>query len=138
MNEERREKVEKLLREERGAGLSPQFRQRVMAAVRVLPAPELIAPRRNWRDVVYALKLLSSGEKVALGLILAGIAVFLLPSMGDVFAAFAWEFADLTLNISVGETALSASLLTVIAAAAGGLCMTGVGAYAARNHLIGA
>jgi hypothetical protein len=101
MNEERLEKVERLLREERGVTLSPQFKQRAMAAV-------------------------------------PGIAVFLLPSMGDVFAAFAWEFSDLTLSISVGETALSASLLTVIAAVAGGLCMTGAGAYAARNHLIGA
>jgi hypothetical protein len=49
-----------------------------------------------------------------------------------------WELGDMELSISLGETALSASLMSVIAVAAGLLAMTGVGAYAAKNNLIGA
>ena len=138
MSDERLDKVERLLRQERGVALSPEFKRNVMAAVAALPDPELIAPRRSWRDWVYALRLLSSGEKVALGLILAGIAGLIIPGTAELLAIFEWELADLTLSVSVGETVASASLLSVIAIAAGGLFMTGVGAYAARNNLIGA
>ncbi|GEM_PF-2205669 len=138
MSEERVDKVERLLRQQRGMQLSPQFRQNVMAAIRRLPAPELIAPRRGWRDAVYAFRLLSSGEKVALGLILCGLIALLLPGAGELLLAAQWELGDLALSIEVGETVLSASLMSVIAVAAGLLAMTGVGAYAARNNLIGA
>ena len=137
MSEEKLDKVERLLREQQGVQLSLQFKQRVMAAIERLPAPELIAPRRGLSDLVYALRLLSSGEKVALGLILCGLIALLLPGAGELLVAAEWELGDLTLSISLGETALSASLMSVIAVAAGLLAMTGVGAYAARNNLIG-
>ena len=137
MSEEKLDKVERLLREQQGVQLSLQFKQRVMAAIERLPAPELIAPRRGLSDLVYALRLLSSGEKVALGLILCGLIALLLPGAGELLLAAEWELGDLTLSISLGETALSASLMSVIAVAAGLLAMTGVGAYAAKNNLIG-
>jgi hypothetical protein len=121
MSDERLDKVEQLLRREQGVALSPEFKRNVLAAVAALPAPELIAPRRTWRDWVYALKLLSSGEKVALGLILAGIAALIIPGTAELLAIFEWELSDLTLSVSFGE-----------------MFMTGVGAYAARNNLIGA
>ena len=46
--------------------------------------------------------------------------------------------AGLELSFNVGETAASASLASVIMVSAGALFMTGVGAYAMRNNLIGA
>jgi hypothetical protein len=136
MNEEKLQKVEALLRAERGVELSADFKRKVMDQVKSLPAPELYAPRRTWRDWVYALKLLSSGEKVALGLIICGVLALLVPGMADVVALWEWELADLTFSVSIGETVASASLLSVVAIAAAGLFMTGVGAYAAKNNLI--
>jgi len=138
MNERKEQLVEQLLRAERAAELSPDFRQRVMARIERLPAPELLAPRRGWRDWIYALRIMSSGEKIALGLIIVGIIAMLLPGAGDLLLAAQWELAGLELSLSVGETAVSVSLASVIAVIVGALFMTGVGAYAARNHLIGA
>jgi len=136
MNEEKLQKVEELLRAERGVELPADFKLKVMAQVRSLPAPELIAPRRSWRDWVYTLKLLSSGEKVAGGLIIAGVLALLIPGVADVLALWEWELADLTLSVGIGETVASASLLSVVAVCAAGLFMTGVGAYAAKHNLI--
>jgi len=138
MDEKRLNKVEQLLRAQRGVELSADFKQNVMAEINRLPAPELITPRKSWRDAIYALKLLTSGEKVALGLILAAVVTVLLPGASELLAAAEWELADLTLSLSFGETAVSASLASVMTIAAGTLFMTGVGAYAARNNLIGA
>ena len=138
MDEKRLNKVEQLLRAQRGVELSADFKQNVMAEINRLPAPELITPRKSWRDAIYALKLLTSGEKVALGLILAAVVTVLLPGASELIAAAEWELADLTLSLSFGETAVSASLASVMTIAAGALFMTGVGAYAARNNLIGA
>ena len=136
MENERLERIEKLLRAERGVELSADFTQQVMKKIRSLPAPELMAPRRTWRDWVYALKLLSNGEKVAGGLVIAGVLALLVPGAGDLLVYWQWELADLTFSVSVGETVASASLLSVLAMAAGVAFMTGVGAFAARNNLI--
>ncbi|MBN2080690.1 hypothetical protein JW859_00645 [bacterium] len=138
MDEKRLNKVEELLRAEQGVELSADFKQNVMAEINRLPEPELLTPRRTWRDAIYALKLLTSGEKVALGLILAAVVTVLWPGASELLAAAEWELADLTLSLSFGETAVSASLASVMTIGAGALFMTGVGAYAARNNLIGA
>lgn len=138
MDERKEQLVEQLLRAERGVELAPDFRQRVMARIGHLPIPELLSPRRGWRDWIYALRLLSNGEKIALGLIFAGVIVMLIPGAGELLLAAQWELAGLELTLNIGETVVSASLASVIAVLAGALVMTGLGAYAARNHLIGA
>lgn len=138
MDERKEQLVERLLRAERGVELAPDFKQQVMARLERLPAPELLAPHHGWRDWIYALRLLSSGEKIALGLIIVGIIVMLLPGARELLLAAQWELAGLELSLSIGESAVSASLASVIAVIAGALFMTGVGAFAARNHLIGA
>jgi len=138
MDERKEQLVEQLLRAGRPVELSPDFKQRVMARLERLPAPELLAPRRGWRDWIYALRLLSSGEKIALGLIVVGVIALLIPGAGELLLTAQWELAGLELSLNIGETAVSASLASVIAVIVGALFMTGVGAYAARNHLIGA
>lgn len=137
MQEEKLQKVEQLLRAEGGCTLSPDFKRRVMDTVRTLPPPELLAPRRSWRDWIYALRLLSSGEKVAAGLLAAGVLVLLIPGAAGLLSLWQWELSDLMLSVSIGETVASASLLSVIATAAGAAFVTGAGAYAAKHNLIG-
>ena len=137
MDEERLQKVEQLLRSESGVELSPGFKQRVMHRIERLPAPEVLEPRRSWRDIWLVLRGLDTGEKVGLGLALAGLLIMLLPGVDDVVAAINWQLADITISLSVGETILSASLFSVLSVAAGGLFMAGVGAYTARNHMVG-
>jgi hypothetical protein len=137
MDVERLKKVEQLLRAEPGVELAPGFKQRVMHRIERLPAPEILAPRRSWRDIWLVLRGLDTGEKVGLGLALAGLLIMLLPGVDDVVAAINWQLADITISLSVGETIISASLISVISVAAGGLFMAGVGAYTARNHLVG-
>jgi hypothetical protein len=132
------EKVEALLREQHGAQLSPQFKRNVLAAIGRLPEPALLSPPGRARDLLYALRLLSTGERIGLGLALCASVALLLPGAGDVLALAEWELADFTVSFSVGSTALSASLLSVLAVVLGVAFMAGVGAFASRNHLIGA
>jgi hypothetical protein len=132
------EQVEALLGRQRGATLSPQFKRNVMVAIDRLPEPSLLSPPARARDLLYALRLLSTGERIGLGLALCAIVALAWPGMGDMLVLAEWELSDFTVNLSVGGTALSASLLSVLAVSLGVVFMVGVGAFASRNHLIGA
>lgn len=137
VDDNRAERVEQLLRRQGGTALSPNFRRNVMAAVSRLPEPQVYAAARP-RDLLYALRLLTTGERIGLGLALCAVVALLLPGAGDLFALAELELSDFTVDLSVGGVALSASLLSVIAVTLGVLFMAGVGAFASRNHLIGA
>jgi hypothetical protein len=132
------EKLEALLREQPAALLSPQFQRNVLAAVSRLPEPALLASPARGRDLLYALRLLSTGERIGLGLALCALVALALPSVSDALALAEWDLADFTVSFSIGGTALSASLLSVLAVALGVVFMAAVGAFASRNHLLGA
>ena len=142
MDERKLEQVERLLRSRGPAPLSADFRRNVLAAIGELPAPAQTAPPQpvsSWR---YAWRLLSTGEKLGLGLLalglLACLAAVLIPDLGEYLMLASWEIGELTLSVSFGDTVLSASLLSVLAVLAAAGFMAGVGSYSARNHLIGA
>jgi len=138
MVDKKLEQVERLLRAERGVELSPSFKQRVMGAISRLPDPELLAPPAAARDLGYFFRLLGVSGVVAIVLIVGGLTALFWPGATDLLAAYSWELGELKLSLSIGETALSASLLSVLVVAAAALFMAGVGAYTAKNHMIGA
>ena len=142
MDERKIQQVERLLREQGSVQLSPQFRRGIMDAISQLPAPAVTAPPRPASGLGYALRLLSTGEKLGLGLLglglIACLAVLLIPGAGDWLALANWELGELTLSISIGESVASASLLSVLAVVGLAVFMAGLGSFSARNHLIGA
>jgi hypothetical protein len=142
MDERKLEQVEQLLRSHGPARLGPQFQREVLAAIAQLPAPALTAPPRpasGWR---YAWQLLSTGEKLGLGLLGLGLAaclvVLLIPGAFAWFALAGWELNELTLSVSLGESVASASLVSVLAVLGLAGFMAGIGTFSARNHLLGA
>ena len=136
MNERKDKQIEQLLRAERGDSLSPGFKHKVMVEIEKLPAPELVSPPRTWRDALYGLRLFSTGEKVSVAIILLGLVLFFVPGISEFVSSLNWELVDLTVNISVGETVASASLLSLIAVSAGALFMAGAGFYSARSGIV--
>ncbi len=142
MNEKKLEQVERLLRSRGPAPLSPQFTRNVLAALEELPAPALTAPPRpaaGWR---YAWRLLGAGEKLGLGLLalglLACLAALLVPDLAAYLQLASWELGELTCTVNIGETALSVSLVSVLAVLGLAGFMAGLGTYGARSKLIGA
>jgi hypothetical protein len=135
---EKLDRVELLLRQHGAAPLSAGFKRDVLQAIAHLPDPELVTPQRGIAGLVRAMRLLSAGELVAIGLVLLGLVITLIPSVGNVLTGWHWELASLDVSISIGSMALSGSLLSMIAIVIGAAFMAGVGAYATRNHLIGA
>jgi hypothetical protein len=135
---EKLNKVERLLRAQAPAPLSADFKRNLMQSIAQLPDPELIAPPQGLAGLVRSLRLLSAGELVAIGMVLLGLVIALMPGTGSVIESWNWELASLDLSLNIGGMALSGSLLSIIAVALGAAFMVGVGAYASRNHLIGA
>lgn len=136
--DERAKRVERLLRQQGPVPLSADFKHNVLRAVAQLPDPLLLVPPRGVRGLARGMRLLSPGEIVASGVIVLGLLCMLLPGLSSVLEKWHWELASLDLSISVGDMALSCSVLSIIAVAIGAAFMAGVGAYASRNHLIGA
>jgi hypothetical protein len=59
--------------------------------------------------------MLSTGEKVAAGAILVALVMLLIPGAGAYLAAIDYSLSTSVISLSVGDTVLSASLLSVIA-----------------------
>lgn len=138
MNEEQNNRVERMLRDEGPLELSPDFKCRVMAQLETLPAPQDARPPGRARDAAYLLRLLSTGDKLALATIALGVLLLMIPGTSDLLALIELELADTALTLDIGGRMLSASLASVVAAGLGMLIMVGIGAYAARNQLISA
>ena len=134
--ESKPDRVERLLRAQGPHELSPDFTRRVMEAISHLPDPELVAAPRGLRAAIRALRMLSPGERLGIGLILACVVALLLPGVDAVLEALRWELTGVDLSLNLGGTALSASLFSVIAVCLGSAFMAFVGAYVSRNHLI--
>jgi len=131
MNSNRQpDRMEQLLRSQRGVGLSPAFRREVMESISHLPDPELLPALRRPRLTL----MLTIG---VLTLLLGAVALAV-PHYSATLAAWQWELDDLNVALSVGGTALSASLLSLLCVAAGASVLTALGVYGRRNHLIGA
>jgi hypothetical protein len=138
MDENKLARIEQMLRDEPGVALSPEFKRKVLAAVARFPRPELTAPPAGLTGLRYATRLLSPTQLVVLVLMALGLAGLLLPGASDLLTLWNWKLADLQVSLSFGEQVVSASLLSLIAVAAGLLFMTGIGVYSTRNKLIGA
>ena len=130
------DRVERLLRAQGPCEFSPDFTRRVMEAVSHLPDPALVAPPRGIWAALCTLRLFSPGERLIIGLILACVVALLLPGVDAVLEALRWELTGVDLSLTVGGTALSASLFSVVAVCLGIAFMAFVGAYVSRNHLI--
>ena len=133
MDKEKLNRVEELLRAERQQLLSGDFTSKVMGRIRRLPDPELLSPRR---DLLYMLRTLSTGEKLGAACVLAGLALLLIPGAGDLIGGLGWELAGMSIDVNVGSSAASASLLSVASIVCCVLLLIGLGAYGARNKLI--
>lgn len=127
-NYKREDLAEKLLREERGYALSPDFRRNVMAQVAKLPAPALIPQRSRLSP---GLLLGGAAGLLALG----GAALLLLPG-GGVLDGLALELAARNLSLSWGSSSVSLDLLTAAALGAGLALLGGFSAAASRLRLI--
>lgn len=136
MNKEKQNRVEELLKAERRQLLSGDFTSKVMGRIRRLPDPELIRPARSWRDWLYTLRMLGTGEKIGAALVLLGIALLFIPGTADLLGGLGWELEGFSLDVTLGGTALSASLATVATTVLCVLLLLGLGAYGARNKLI--
>lgn len=132
------EKLELLLRRQAPLELGADFRRQVMAEVKRLPAPALLARPRGLAGLWDTARRLGTGEKLALGVGLLGVAALMLPGADSVLAGWNFELADTTFSLSVGDLALSASALSVAFVGLGVAFLTAVGAYSARQHLLGA
>jgi hypothetical protein len=132
------DRVERLLRAQAPAPLSADFKRNIMGSIARLPDPELVAPPQGLAGLTRGLRLLSAGELIAIGMVVLGLVIMLLPGTGGVIESWRWELASLDLSLSIGGIALSCSLLSIIAVGLCAVFMFGVGAYASRNHLIGA
>jgi hypothetical protein len=130
MSEGRPDKIEALLRSQRGAQLSHGFRRGVLDAISHLPDPELLPAAPRPRLTLW----------LALGTltVIFGVVAVALPHVSLTLAAWQWELSDLSVAMSVGGAVLSVSLLTVICAMVGVTVITALGIYGRRNHLIGA
>ena len=124
------DRIEALLRQQRGVALEPQFRRGVLDAIAHLPDPELLPVTARPRLTLW----LAMG---VLTVILGAVAIAV-PHVSLTLAAWQWELSDLSVALSVGGAVLSVSLLTLLCAAAGGAMLTALGIYGRRNHLIGA
>ena len=129
------EKVEALLRQHGGTGLSPDFKRRVMAAVGRLPEPALLARQRGWRA---ALRLLGPVECAALLLILVALLLLFIPGASAWLSAMEWELSDMALSLTLGKSVLSVSMLSVLMVAAGLALLGGIGELSNRQRLLGA
>ncbi len=138
VQDEQVKRVEELLRRHGPASLPVDFKHNVMRAIAQLPDPELLTPPQGLRGVARSLRLLSAGELIAIGSVVLGLLFTLLPGISTVLEGWHWELASLDLSIGIGDLALSCSVLSIVAVAIGAAFMAGVGAYASRNHLIGA
>lgn len=130
MTEGRPDRIEAVLRSQRGAPLSDGFRRGVLDAISRLPDPELVPVASKPRLTLW----------LALGAltVILGIVAVAMPHMSLTLAAWQWELSDLSVAMSVGGAVLSASLVTVICAMVGAMVLTVLGIYGRRNHLIGA
>jgi hypothetical protein len=133
------EQIERRLRAVSPVELSHDFRRNVLEATAHLPAPATIAPPRaasGWQQMV---AMLSTGEKVAAGAILVTLALLLIPGAGAYLAALDYSLSTSVVSLSLGDTVLSASLLSVIAAT---VCMAfvvlGSNLAGRRGGLVGA
>ncbi len=133
MDNDKLNRVEQLLRAERQDLLSGDFTQKVMGRIRRLPDPGLLAPARGWR---YVLGMLSTGEKLGAAAVLFGLALLFVPGAADVLGGLGWELEAFSVELSLGGSALSASLASVATAVCCVLLLVGLGAYGARNRLI--
>jgi hypothetical protein len=112
------ERIEQRLRAVPGVELSPAFRRNVLESTAHLPAPAAIAPPRpasGWRQMV---AMLSTGEKVTAGLMLCALVLLFLPGGGAYLAALDYSLSTSVVSLNLGDTMLSASLLTIVACAA--------------------
>lgn len=124
------DRIQTLLRAQRGAQLSPQFRRAVLDAVASLPDPGLLPEARQPRLALW----------LAAGLVtlMLGALSLALPHYSATLAAWQWELSDLNVALSFGSVALSASLLSILVASVGAAVITLLGWYGRRNHLLGA
>jgi len=132
------ERLERRLRGHGGVALSGAFKRNVMDAVARLPEPQAIAPASPQRGGLYLLRLLTTGEKVIIGAVLVGLAALCLPGALDWIDSVGFSLSNSELALSIGDTVLSASVLSVIAFAVVGVFLMAFGAYGSRNKLLGA
>jgi hypothetical protein len=124
------ERLEQVLRAAGPAPLAPGFKRGVLDAIGRLPDPALIpaAPR-------LPLKLYAA---LAAVVVVLGALALILPETSTTLAAWQWDLSQTSVALSIGETALSASLLSVVCTLVATAVLTAVGMYGKRNHLIGA
>ena len=108
-----------------------------MQQISSLPIPKDTAPR-SWRDLLYAIAMLSAAEKVAAALIIVGLCGLLLPGASDLLALWSYQLEGTVLSLSIGDSAVSASLLSLIALSLAGAFLAGIGIYSTRNRLLSA
>ncbi|HES57804.1 MAG TPA: hypothetical protein ENO21_00055 [Firmicutes bacterium] len=133
MDDDRLNRVEQLLRAERRDLLSGDFTQKVMSRICRLPDPALLRQDRGW---LYTLRVLSTGEKLAAATVLLGLVLLLVPGAADALGGLGWELEAFSVELSLGGSALSASLASVATTVCCVLLLLGLGAYGARNRLI--
>lgn len=124
------ERVERVLREHGPAELSAQFRAGVLDAVQALPPAELLAPATAPRQAVLV--------AIAAVLLLLGTLALVMPTGSGWLAAWQLELSDLSLALTVGESVLTASLLSIVALLLGAGFMTCIGIYGVKHRLISA
>jgi hypothetical protein len=133
----RQDRLEQLLREHGRAGLSADFERSVMQQINALPAPNDMGPR-NWRDLRYVIAMLSAAEKVAAVLIICALCTLLIPGTTDLLALWSYQLEGTVLSLSIGDSAVSASLLSLIVLGLAAAFLAGIGAYSTRNRLLSA
>ena len=138
MDEKKEKRIEELLRSERQSLLPADFTSKLMAEVNQLPPPALAKPATTWSDLLYSVRLLGTGEKVAVAMMLMGVAAIFLPGFSEALAIWDWELSDMTVSMTIGETAASASLMSVLMITAGALFMVGAGAYSMKSGMVSA
>src|SRR5687767_16036180 len=109
--EGRPDRIEALLRSQRGVVLRDDFRRGVLDAVAYLPDPELLPVTSRPR-----LTLWLAGGLLTMVL---GVLAVAMPHLSLTLAAWQWELSDLSVALSVGGAVLSVSMVTVICAMAG-------------------
>lgn len=132
------QQVEKLLRAERGSMLSSEFKAELMAKIKAMPTPAQIKPASTWRDILYGFNLLGPAGKLAAAAIVLGIIAMFLPGASEWLAAIDWELSGRTVDVSIGETAVSASLMSTVTVSAGLLFVAWAGYYGTRGNLVSA
>jgi hypothetical protein len=109
-----------------------------MEAIARLPEPQAIAPPSASRSGLDLLRLLTTGEKVAIGVVLVCLAALFLPGALDWIDSVGFDLNHSVLALSIGDTVLSASMLSIVAVALCGLGLAAFGAYGTRHRLLGA